>query len=172
MIVRCTEDDLKALRKISIDTFAETFHEDNAPENMENYLATAFHPDKLKAELLQKQSQFYFSYDQEELAGYLKVNLADIESSNVSKGNHLEIERIYVLQPFQKAGHGKRLMEKAFEIAKLYGKDEIWLGVWEKNEQAIKFYERQGFVKTGEHYFQLGDEKQKDYIMTLFLNGA
>ncbi len=45
-------------------------------------------------------------------------------------------------------------------------KKKVWLGVWEKNENAIAFYNKMGFVRTGTHSFIMGDEEQKDYIMT------
>ncbi|WP_039790739.1 GNAT family acetyltransferase, partial [Paenibacillus riograndensis] len=40
------------------------------------------------------------------------------------------------------------------------------LGVWEKNENAIAFYKKMGFVQTGSHSFYMGDEEQIDIIMT------
>ena len=45
-------------------------------------------------------------------------------------------------------------------------KEKIWLGVWEKNENAIAFYKKMGFVQTGAHSFYMGDEEQMDFIMT------
>jgi hypothetical protein len=45
--------------------------------------------------------------------------------------------------------------------------DSLWLGVWEKNEGAIRFYERNGFSVTGSHPFRMGDEIQTDLIMKL-----
>ena len=49
-------------------------------------------------------------------------------------------------------------------------KKKIWLGVWEKNKNAIAFYKKQGFVQIGSHSFYMGDEEQIDLIMvkTLF----
>lgn len=41
----------------------------------------------------------------------------------------------------------------------------MWLGVWEKNESAIRFYKGLGFVLHGAHSFYLGDEEQTDLIM-------
>ena len=34
-----------------------------------------------------------------------------------------------------------------------HNKKKIWLGVWEKNENAIAFYKKMGFVQTGVHSF-------------------
>ena len=52
------------------------------------------------------------------------------------------------------------------EIAMERKKKKIWLGVWEKNENAIAFYNKKGFVQTGAHSFYMGDEEQVDLIMT------
>ncbi|WP_317907031.1 GNAT family N-acetyltransferase, partial [Bacillus subtilis] len=78
----------------------------------------------------------------------------------------LEIERIYIKNEFQKHGLGKYLFNKAMEIAKELNKKKIWLGVWEKNENAIVFYKKMGFVQTGAHSFYMGYEEQTDLIMT------
>jgi diamine N-acetyltransferase len=77
----------------------------------------------------------------------------------------LEIERIYIRSKFQKLGLGKDLMNKAIEVAVEQGKNKIWLGVWEKNENAIAFYKKSGFVPAGSHSFYMGDEEQIDFIM-------
>lgn len=58
------------------------------------------------------------------------------------------------------------MLNKAIEIAKARDMKKIWLGVWEKNENAIAFYQKMGFVQTGEHSFYMGDEEQRDLIMT------
>jgi ribosomal protein S18 acetylase RimI-like enzyme len=41
----------------------------------------------------------------------------------------------------------------------------LWLGVWEHNQKAINFYERNGFVTFGSHNFMLGNDKQTDLLM-------
>lgn len=45
------------------------------------------------------------------------------------------------------------------------GRRTTWLGVWERNDRAIRFYARHGYERCGEHVFQLGDDAQTDYIM-------
>jgi len=44
-------------------------------------------------------------------------------------------------------------------------KNYVWLGVWEKNINAIAFYKRLGFYEDGRHPFKMGDELQTDFIM-------
>jgi diamine N-acetyltransferase len=77
----------------------------------------------------------------------------------------LEIERIYIKKQFQKHGLGTSLYNKALEMAAALDKKKVWLGVWEKNDNAIAFYKKMGFVQVGSHSFYMGDEEQTDLIM-------
>lgn len=163
-IKKCTLEDVNQLQDISYKTFNETFKDQNSPENMKAYLEKAFTVEQLEKELSNTSSQFFFMYVNHEIAGYLKVNTDDAQSEEMGK-EALEIERIYIGNSFQKQGLGKHLFNKAVEIATTLNKKKIWLGVWEKNKNAIAFYKKQGFVQTGSHSFYMGDEEQIDFIM-------
>lgn len=167
-LIQCTTESLDALQTISRDTFYETFHEQNSEESMTDYLNDAFSVEKLTAEIKNKHSLFKLLYVNEELAGYLKINTEEAQSEQLGQET-LEVERIYILNRFQKLGLGKVLMNEAIKLAHEKNKNKIWLGVWEKNLNAIAFYEKAGFEKTGSHSFFMGEEEQKDFIMTKYL---
>ncbi|MCG7331295.1 GNAT family N-acetyltransferase [Salinicoccus roseus] len=164
MITRCTENEWKQLQEISHITFDETFRAQNKPENMEAYLSQAFTEEKIKKELSDENSQFFFVYAGDEPAGYLKVNIADAQTEEMGSES-LEIERIYILKAFQNRGLGRILFDKAMDIADEMQASKIWLGVWEKNNKAIAFYKKLGFSEYGSHSFYMGDEEQTDIIM-------
>lgn len=130
---QCTHEDIDVLRNFSYRTFSETFAHVNAPDDMETYLDRAFEAEKLRTELLNPHSAFYFLYSDGELAGYLKINEAPAQT-DIHDIKSLEIERIYVSKEFQGKGLGGKLMDKAIRIAALRKKAYVWLGVWEKNE--------------------------------------
>jgi diamine N-acetyltransferase len=163
-IKHCTIEDLSILQEMSIETFIETFKDQNSPENMNAYLERAFNLNQLEKELATISSQFFFVIFNNEVAGYLKVNTKDAQSENMGEDS-LEIERIYIRSKFQKLGLGKYLINKAIEIAVEQEKNKIWLGVWERNENAIAFYKKIGFVQAGAHSFYMGGEEQIDFIM-------
>lgn len=45
------------------------------------------------------------------------------------------------------------------------GKRYIWLGVWEHNSKAMRFYQKNGFYRISEHSFFVGDDEQTDIIL-------
>jgi ribosomal protein S18 acetylase RimI-like enzyme len=157
-------NDLDTLLKISKDTFFETFAKDNSIEDTEKYLKTHLNINKLKQELQNKNSKFYFCYHQSEVVGYLKVNINEAQTEPLLP-DALEIERIYILNKFHGHGLGYLLMNKSIQIAKDLSIKEIWLGVWEHNIKALKFYNKLGFNQFSQHVFKLGEDEQIDLLL-------
>lgn len=163
-IRQCVPDDLGLLRDISRKTYFETFAAMNTPENMAAYLDEAFAAERLCEQIGDADSSFYFLYCGDEPAGYVKVNEGPAQT-DMGDSAALEIERIYVLKPFQGAGLGQYLLDWALRIAAGRGKRYCWLGVWEKNKRALHFYKKNGFYPIGVHSFWMGKDEQTDYIM-------
>jgi ribosomal protein S18 acetylase RimI-like enzyme len=155
---------LPDLQKISRKTFHDSFAEMNTPANMQMFLEHHFSEDKLRAELLTPESEFFFAKSGDSIAGYFKINRGDAQSVLPNEGG-LELERIYVDDSFKGKGIGHLCIQKAVETARSYGLDYVWLGVWEHNTAAIRFYGRNGFITYSDHIFFLGDDPQTDLLM-------
>ena len=161
-------DDLEALRNLSIQTFKETFEEVNTEEDMQKYLDENLSIEKLKTELENVNSEFYFAENNGEILGYLKLNFKDAQTEKLEE-NHFEIERIYVLKAFLGQKIGQILFNKAIEIGREKNLEYVWLGVWKENHRAIRFYGKNGFEIFGKHDFVLGEDVQTDLLMKLNL---
>lgn len=158
--------DLENLQKISIQTFRETFEDVNTEENMKKYLTEKLSLSQLKSELENPNSEFFFAENENKILGYLKLNFKNAQTEKVDE-NHLEIERIYVLKEFFHLKIGQILFDKALEIGRKKKLEFVWLGVWEENHRAIRFYEKNGFKVFGKHDFLLGEDVQTDLLMKL-----
>ena len=163
-LIACTVADLDRLRKLSLRVFTDAFAHLNTEKTMRAYLDTAYHPDKLRAELETKGSHFFFIVDDGEVCGYLKLNEPGVQS-DTGDPDSLEVERIYVESRCKGRGLGRTMLEAAESFARKSGLKSIWLGVWEKNSSAIAFYEKMGFYRISEHVFVMGEEHQTDHIM-------
>ncbi len=159
-----TTADAGLIADISRQTFYDTFAPDNKKEDMDKFLSEQFTRDALLMEVGLKENIFFLAYAEDEVAGYIK--LRDAKKPEALKDTAcLEIARIYVLQKFIGTGVGRLLMHNSIATAIQKHKQVIWLGVWEKNDKAIKFYTRWGFEKFGEWDFMLGNDLQHDWLM-------
>lgn len=163
-IKRVATDQVNTLQKISRKTFQDTFGSNNTGSDMEAYLDHAYGREQLLGELTEPNSLFYFAYQNAEVVGYLKLNIDEVQTEKIGPAS-LEIERIYVLPEYKRQGIGSQLYQVALEAAEKKQKSKIWLGVWENNEPALKFYCKLGFKQIGDHVFQLGSDAQRDLIM-------
>jgi diamine N-acetyltransferase len=163
-IVEVALTDLFALQEISKRTFYDAFASVNTAENMQFHLDNHFTEEKLTAEILNKDSKFFFAVYGKKPVGYIKINQGDAQTV-LPNEQAIEIERIYVDQLFKGGGIGKIFISKAIELANEVQAKYLWLGVWEHNVPAIRFYEKNGFEKFSKHIFKLGDDEQTDLLM-------
>lgn len=154
------------LQKIAISTYKEAFDEFNTEENMKAYLSSCLSHQKLQSELENPNSEFYFAEWADQVIGYLKLNFKDAQNE-FKTDDSLEIERIYVLEKFHGQKVGQTMFDYALKRAKEKDVNYVWLGVWENNPKAIRFYEKNGLEAFDQHSFRMGTDLQTDILMKL-----
>ena len=159
-----TVSDLKELQILSRKVFVESFTSGNSEENMNAYLDAAFSETRLTQELENPQSRFYFVKMDGNLIGYFKINTGDAQTELIDE-HWAEIERIYVVKEYQGKGIGQFMMDEILGICRKLKVKCIWLGVWEMNLGAIRFYQRNGFSQFDSHVFFVGNDPQTDLMM-------
>lgn len=164
LVRRVKADEIESLQLISRRTFYETFWMSNSHQDMIDYLENSLSLEALSRELENPNSEFYFLFlDAEsatdfEPAAYLKLNFLNVE-----------LERIYVLSKFQCKGIGRYLLDFSIQLALSRRAPILWLGVWERNYNAIDFYKQNIFQYFGKHTFRLGQDLQTDILMQKIL---
>ena len=166
LIRQATLDDAKLLTDLSYTTFWDAFahHPKNAPDDLAHYMRQAFNFEQITEELSDPRSIFLIAEIDGELAGYAKLILGHIEPG-VTATQPIELNRLYSQQKFLGQGVGQMLMDACFDRAREESRDVMWLGVWEYNPRAQRFYEKNGFHFVGKHTFQLGSDPQTDLLM-------
>ncbi len=163
-IRKAEPDDLAAVQEIARATFFETFAATNTEADMQHYLTEKFSDAAVSAELSHPDSLFFIAWAGETPIGYLKINTGQAQTEPQGD-TALEIERIYVRNAYHGKKVGQLLYEQALASAHQQNKTHIWLGVWEENPKAIRFYAKNGFVAFDKHIFQLGTDPQTDILM-------
>jgi ribosomal protein S18 acetylase RimI-like enzyme len=168
MIIRRAESsDLIALVNSARFFFDSAFSADNNPVVMQDYMNTAFTIDRFKQEFEEPDSVFFISEEQNRILGYARLR-RNPESDHLLSGSTIELQRFYLDPSAQGTGLADKLMMVCLDFAE--GLDWMWLGVWEKNPRALKFYARYGFKIISEHTFMMGNEAQADWLMCRRLN--
>lgn len=165
-IRRATVGDARRLTDLSYKTFWDAFadHPKNAPHDLAHYMSEAFSVEQITRELQDPDSIFLICHIEGEMVGYSKLVLHSVEEG-ITAATPIELSRLYSAQEHIGKGVGQALMDASFELARRHDCDVMWLGVWEYNPRAQRFYEKNGFSVVGKHIFQLGADPQTDLLM-------
>lgn len=158
--------DTDLLTGLAFTTFWDAFahHPKNAPDDLNQYMRQAFSREQTAAELSDERNIFLIAELNGDPAGYAKLIVGAVEEG-ITAERPIELNRLYSHQRFLGKGVGQTLMDRCFEIGRELDCDAMWLGVWEYNSRAQRFYERNGFRAVGSHTFQLGSDPQTDLLM-------
>ena len=145
--------------------FTETFANQNTRADMAAYCAGAFGEDIEAVHLADPARVCVLSERDGVLAAYAYVVVGSTSVDVVGEAQ-AEIQRFYVDQPWHGRGLAQQLMAQCIAEARARDRRTLWLGVWERNERAIRFYERCGFRTVGSQRFMLGADAQNDLVMS------
>jgi GNAT superfamily N-acetyltransferase len=160
--------DVKAVAELSRSSFTAAFAAVNTPEDMASYLQQSFALEVMTAEFSDPNNCIILAESHQGLAGYAKLR-RDSDEPCIKAARTIELERLYTAAELVGRGVGALLMQEAIRTARQEHYESLWLGVWEHNLDAIRFYQREGFLDVGSHAFMLGEDRQTDRIMELSL---
>jgi ribosomal protein S18 acetylase RimI-like enzyme len=157
-----------ALADVMERTFRATFGEFTAKEPMADHCRSSYGEAIQRTEIANPDITTLLCTDGDSIAGFTQVRSGK-HPTCVSASRPVEIHRIYVDAPWQGKGVAALLMQAALDDAAKRGADGVWLGVWENNPRAIRFYAKFGFLEVGEHVFHVGSDAQRDLLVCRML---
>jgi ribosomal protein S18 acetylase RimI-like enzyme len=155
-------DDVQALSALARQTFIETFGYLYTAENLYQHLDKTCSTDFFMSSL--KQDHIITARDGDLIIGYAKFGGLGLPVNNPQR-DATEIHRLYVTQPYQARGVGAALMEEVMRHDRIQSSPAIYLGVWENNIKAQRFYSRYGFSAVGEYMYPVGTQLDREIIM-------
>ncbi|HEL3865785.1 TPA: GNAT family N-acetyltransferase [Stenotrophomonas maltophilia] len=163
-IRRATFADAEALSAIAIATYTETWGDSYPPHDLHAFLHAHYSTQPQRIELSDPRSAVWLLLDGDTVVGYLAAGANTLPHVDARDGD-IELKRLYVLAAYQNGGHGARLMEAFLHWLDTPQRRTLWVGVWEENLGAQRFYARYGCSKAGEYDFIVGDSRDREFIL-------
>jgi len=166
-IVICSLKHRAVLAQIGASTFYDSYKDENSESDMQAYISNTYTIEKLATNLKDENIVYFLAYNITGDIGYVKLLLNQTNSK--LEGNSAEIEKIYVRKQFHGKGIAQQLMQFTIDFCKQQHYQNIYLGVWQENHKALKFYNKMGFQTFDIRTFQLGERLCDDYMLSLSL---
>jgi diamine N-acetyltransferase len=164
-----TAGDARTLSQLAERTFRDAFSAENRPSDLDIHCSRSYSPEAQERELRDPRMATVVAEQEGALVAYAQLQLG-AGPDGAADASAVELRRFYVLQALHGSGLAQRLMQMVMDEATERGGHQLWLGVWERNPRAIRFYEKCGFSAIGERTFVLGDDPQRDLLMALPLS--
>lgn len=165
MIIRPIQStDLRPLADLAAKTFTDTFghlyHTDDLKAHLEKAFSLPFFEDSLE------KDHILIAEEQGQIAGYAKFGDVGLPIDHDPQADQ-ELHRLYIDKPYLGKGIAPLLMTEMMKIPSMQQAKTIYLGVWENNSRAQKFYQKYGFEKIGEYDYPVGNHIDREWIMKL-----
>ena len=168
-IRQATADDAVLISVLATTTFFEAYFVQDESANLAAYIYGSFQPETLRDEFGDAGSRFFIISVDGKAAGYAKT-IDNSRVEGITGEKVIEIKRIYVVERFWGTGVGKMLLEHCISKARERGFDQLWLGVWEENIRAQRFYAKFGFEQAGTVTFPYGEVEGTNLVLELRLD--
>lgn len=156
--------DAKLVSVLGTVSFYEAYFEQDNAHDLANYIHESFELNKIRAEITDKNAAFFIIFLNEKAVGYAKMR-EDSKVDCIKTENSIELQRIYIIERVYGKEIGENLLKYCFESAKARGFETLWLGVWEENKRAQKFYAKHGFKRVGELNFPYGESVGINFVL-------
>ncbi len=163
---RITLEDVPALSFMAKKTFYDTFTGTCTEDDMNHFLQKYYNENVLASEVKDTDMEYFFAEINNEPVGYILFAEAKINFDEIKGSSALELKRLYVNAAYHGKGVAQKMMQFYLDHAVSQGYDVGFLGVWEHNMRAQRFYHKYGFKASSHtHDFPIGNTPQTDIYM-------
>lgn len=159
-----TLDDAPAIAALAQETFRDTFNH-YPPEDRAAHLAHYYTPHVFASQMENGGTDIWLAEAGGGLVAYAQIGAYKLPLAPPALPV-IELYKLYVRRDWKGKKIGGALMDKTFAIAQARRARALYLGVWEGNVSAQRFYARYGFEKIGEYdYPPIGQVVDREWIM-------
>lgn len=165
-IKKANDKHIDVLALLGTITYNESHgHYIDDKEDLKKYLETAFSVPKTDQDVKNPENLFYITYLNKLPIGYAKLRL-NSSHDNVDSKKSCQLERIYILNEFIPLKIGQQFLTFLEKKATKLQFNTMWLSVYEENRRALRFYEKNDFVKVGTSIFTVNDKEYENIVLS------
>lgn len=156
--------DAEKISRLSAETFPLGCPADTDPAHLAAFIASELTPARFREFIVTNGVTILLAEVEGEAAGFTML-VSDCGHPQITAERPIELRKFYVAPEHHGRGVAQELMQAAQRVLDDPAHDAAWLSVHSGNARAISFYRTWGFEVVGTHYFNVGGDPQKDFVM-------
>ena len=140
--------DAETISALSVHVFLDTYATEGVRPDLANEAFSEYGKIQFENRLREKGRVFLLAEAGSGLVGFAEV-IVKRRPPPVPSLQGSELVRLYVQPQSQRKGIGRELIRRAEGCAGEHRSEGLWLAAWEKNANALAFYDRVGYKDIG-----------------------
>ena len=161
-----------AISKLGQETFVETFGHLYKPDDVASFLHDVHGEHKVQQQLADPNRAYRIAADGAAWIGYCQVSKTTALPLDLPTRRMFELKQLYLRSGYSGRRIADALMAWAIQWARAHGADDLLLSVFSENPRAQRFYQRHGFSQAGDYYFEVGAQRDYEFIYRLPLSAV
>lgn len=157
-------DDALCLGVLATQVFLDTYAKQGVRRAIAREVQRAFSTEAMRTQVNAPNTSLWVAERAGHLIGFAQWTLGTTQAL-VHGERPAELDRLYVQEPFTRAGVGSALLRQAEAAAAQAHGTVLWLSPWVHNERALAFYSRHGYVNLGLTTFVMEGEAIDNYVL-------
>ena len=164
ILIAATKEHIPAIQCLSDEVWPVTFKDILSSAQIRYMMDMMYSTKALKEQIYKLNHKYLLAHDGDSYVGYLSYE------PHYKNNLWTKIHKIYVLPSSQGKGVGRFFLDGVVHIAVQNGDTELSLNV-NRNNRAIRFYEKMGFEIVGKEDIDIGNGfLMEDFVMNKKLN--
>jgi ribosomal protein S18 acetylase RimI-like enzyme len=155
--------DVNLIAALGVTTCYEAYYELDPSHDLADYCARFFDPKVVADEVADENCTHLIVESRGNAIGFAKLREGNVIEC-VAGMSAIELQRIYVLEREKGRGIGRMLLNAACDVGREKGYEMLWLGVWDRNTAAQRFYDSIGMRRIGTTDFTDGKSLFLNYV--------
>lgn len=157
-----TTKDISTIQSIANITWPKTFGPLMSEEQLSYMMEMMYSTPSLEQQINVEGHHYLLAHHKQKTVGYCSYEL------NFREDSQLMMHKLYLHPSAQGMGLGTQFLKHLEQIAQQNQQHSLRLQVLHTNENALSFYLKKGFKKTGEEYKELGNSMGRflDYVLS------
>jgi len=153
-LVKANVNDSELIAKLGKQTFIESHGHSASKEDIDAFLLKYYTTKSVAEEFDNTNVIYHLVKFNSKFVGFSKIEF-NSPNENVNDLGITKLARLYLLKDYYGLNLGASLFNFNIELSKHKKNKGIWLHVWVENENAIRFYKKNGFKVVGSYDYQL-----------------
>ena len=159
-----TAEDAAAVAALGRHTFVATFGHLYPPEDLTAFCDEVYALPAQAALIAHAETHIRIAAQGAGLVGYCQIGEFKLPFDAGGR-RAMELHRLYVIERVKGAGVAAALIDWALQTMRADGVQDAYLGVYQDNPRAQRFYMRHGFEIVGAYQFAVGRTIDDEFIM-------